>query len=302
MKSDRSESDFGGPKLVIDDLSKSERETLKAIYRHTQDQPEAHTGDLAETLGVTPGTVTAAVKRLADRASGRPPALPRGALHPRRSAAGRGRHPPPPHRRALPGRHARLPLERGRPAGPDLRARPARRGHRPALRGPQPADDLPPRLPDPGARAGRDPGPAARSTTSRPATSPRWPCPARPIPRSCASSTGSACDPASRSRSARSTRSTGRSCCGSAATTAPSASAWPARSSCNASAGMTSRTDEHHDDGDDAVEHQGGTSTYDQPVGSRGGLPGLHPGQHRVGLARLLRRGGGPRPDPRASS
>ena len=49
------------------DLSKSERETLKAIYRHTKDQPDAHTGDLADTLGVTPGTVTAAVKRLADR-------------------------------------------------------------------------------------------------------------------------------------------------------------------------------------------------------------------------------------------
>jgi len=49
------------------DLTKSERETLKAIYRHTKDAPEAHTGDLAETLGVTPGTVTATVKRLADR-------------------------------------------------------------------------------------------------------------------------------------------------------------------------------------------------------------------------------------------
>ncbi|HEX7442724.1 MAG TPA: metal-dependent transcriptional regulator [Acidimicrobiales bacterium] len=49
------------------DLSKSEREALKAIYRHTKDQPDAHTGDLAETLGVTPGTVTATVKRLADR-------------------------------------------------------------------------------------------------------------------------------------------------------------------------------------------------------------------------------------------
>ena len=52
---------------MISDLTKSEQETLKAIYRHTQDQPDAHTGDLAETLGVTPGTVTAAVKRLADR-------------------------------------------------------------------------------------------------------------------------------------------------------------------------------------------------------------------------------------------
>src|SRR4051794_28332745 len=49
------------------ELSKSERETLKAIYRRTKDQPDAHTGDLAETLGVTPGTVTATVKRLADR-------------------------------------------------------------------------------------------------------------------------------------------------------------------------------------------------------------------------------------------
>src|SRR3954463_6833013 len=49
------------------DLSKSERETLKAIYRHTKDQPDAHTGVLADTLGVTPGTVTATVKKLADR-------------------------------------------------------------------------------------------------------------------------------------------------------------------------------------------------------------------------------------------
>ena len=49
------------------ELSKSEREALKAIYRHTKNDTEAHTGDLAETLGVTPGTVTATVKRLADR-------------------------------------------------------------------------------------------------------------------------------------------------------------------------------------------------------------------------------------------
>jgi DtxR family transcriptional regulator, Mn-dependent transcriptional regulator len=53
---------------MIVDLSKSEREALKAIYRHTKNGDEAHTGDLAETLGVTPGTVTATVKRLADRA------------------------------------------------------------------------------------------------------------------------------------------------------------------------------------------------------------------------------------------
>jgi len=49
------------------DLTKSERETLKAIYRHSKGGVEAHTGVLAETLGVSPGTVTATVKRLADR-------------------------------------------------------------------------------------------------------------------------------------------------------------------------------------------------------------------------------------------
>lgn len=52
---------------MIPDLSKSERETLKAVYRHSKDGGEAHTGVLADTLGVTPGTVTATVKRLADR-------------------------------------------------------------------------------------------------------------------------------------------------------------------------------------------------------------------------------------------
>jgi len=67
---------FDAGKTVASDLSKSERETLKAIYRHTRpsgtdpltDAPrEAHTGDLADTLGVSPGTVTATVKRLAER-------------------------------------------------------------------------------------------------------------------------------------------------------------------------------------------------------------------------------------------
>lgn len=55
-------------------LSKSERETLKAMYRLTRGQASgsdvaiaAHTGDLADSLGVSPGTVTATVKRLADR-------------------------------------------------------------------------------------------------------------------------------------------------------------------------------------------------------------------------------------------
>ena len=52
-------------------LSKSERETLKAVYRLTvpragEPRP-AHTGDLAESLGVSPGTVTTTVKRLAER-------------------------------------------------------------------------------------------------------------------------------------------------------------------------------------------------------------------------------------------
>ncbi|MHB8671593.1 MAG: metal-dependent transcriptional regulator, partial [Acidimicrobiales bacterium] len=66
-------------------MSRSERETLKAIYRitspgggsarrasATDDQAEgggnhAHTGALAEALKVSPGTATAAVKRLAER-------------------------------------------------------------------------------------------------------------------------------------------------------------------------------------------------------------------------------------------
>jgi len=48
-------------------LSKSERETLKAIYRQSRGGRDAHTGDLAEALGVSPGTATATVKRLAER-------------------------------------------------------------------------------------------------------------------------------------------------------------------------------------------------------------------------------------------
>jgi DtxR family Mn-dependent transcriptional regulator len=49
------------------ELTKSERETLKAIYRLSRDGSGAHTGDLAERLGVSPGTATATIKRLADR-------------------------------------------------------------------------------------------------------------------------------------------------------------------------------------------------------------------------------------------
>ena len=93
-----------------------------------QGPADAHTGDLAETLGVTPGTVTATVKRLADRGLVDHRPYHGVQLHPRRTPPGRVVHPPPPHRRALPGRHARLRLERGRPPRPQLRARPARRG------------------------------------------------------------------------------------------------------------------------------------------------------------------------------
>ncbi len=48
-------------------LTKPDRETLKAMYRLTRHGTDAHTGALAEALGVSPGTATAAVKRLAER-------------------------------------------------------------------------------------------------------------------------------------------------------------------------------------------------------------------------------------------
>jgi DtxR family transcriptional regulator, Mn-dependent transcriptional regulator len=50
--------------------SRSDRETLKAIYRLTRGArppgAAAHTGALADSLGVSPGTATSAVKRLAE--------------------------------------------------------------------------------------------------------------------------------------------------------------------------------------------------------------------------------------------
>ncbi len=52
---------------MIATLSRTERETLKSIYRLTKGTAHVHTGALAEALGVTPGTATAAVKRLAER-------------------------------------------------------------------------------------------------------------------------------------------------------------------------------------------------------------------------------------------
>jgi DtxR family Mn-dependent transcriptional regulator len=48
-------------------LSKSERETLKAIYRLAHNGREAHTGTLAESLRLAPATVTGTVKKLAER-------------------------------------------------------------------------------------------------------------------------------------------------------------------------------------------------------------------------------------------
>jgi DtxR family transcriptional regulator, Mn-dependent transcriptional regulator len=48
-------------------LTRSERETLKAVYRLTKGDSPAHTGDLADKLEVSPSTVTTTVKRLADR-------------------------------------------------------------------------------------------------------------------------------------------------------------------------------------------------------------------------------------------
>ena len=48
-------------------LSRFDRELLKAIYRLTRGSAFAHTGALAEALAVSPGTVTATIKRLAER-------------------------------------------------------------------------------------------------------------------------------------------------------------------------------------------------------------------------------------------
>jgi DtxR family Mn-dependent transcriptional regulator len=48
-------------------LSRPERELLKAIYRLSRGTSFAHTGALADALGLSPGTVTATIKRLAER-------------------------------------------------------------------------------------------------------------------------------------------------------------------------------------------------------------------------------------------
>ncbi len=48
-------------------FTKSERETLKALYRLSGKGSDVHTGAVAEALGVSPGSATAIVKRLAER-------------------------------------------------------------------------------------------------------------------------------------------------------------------------------------------------------------------------------------------
>ncbi|MFN2608228.1 MAG: metal-dependent transcriptional regulator [Acidimicrobiales bacterium] len=47
--------------------NRSEREALKSLYRLSRDGADAHTGHLAEALGVSPATATATAKRLAQR-------------------------------------------------------------------------------------------------------------------------------------------------------------------------------------------------------------------------------------------
>lgn len=48
-------------------FSKSDRDLLKAVYRLTKDSADVHTGSLADALGLSPGTVTTAIKRMAER-------------------------------------------------------------------------------------------------------------------------------------------------------------------------------------------------------------------------------------------
>ena len=117
-------------------LTRSEREALKAIYRLTH-RAAGDAGDDGAHTG-RPGRVARPLARdghghgEAARRPGlrRPQPVPGRRAH-RHRAAGRGRlHPPPPHRRAVPVRHARLRVERGRPARRLDRARPARRRSR----------------------------------------------------------------------------------------------------------------------------------------------------------------------------
>jgi len=58
---------LAGIETIVVALTKSERETLKALYRLSSKGSDAHTGALADALGVSPGSATAIVKRLAER-------------------------------------------------------------------------------------------------------------------------------------------------------------------------------------------------------------------------------------------
>ncbi|RPI20618.1 MAG: metal-dependent transcriptional regulator, partial [Actinobacteria bacterium] len=49
------------------ELSASERETLKAVYRLSQSDPNVRSGPLAEALGISPAAVTARLQRLHQR-------------------------------------------------------------------------------------------------------------------------------------------------------------------------------------------------------------------------------------------
>ena len=52
---------------MVASLSKLERETLKSLYRMARDGHDAHTGALAERLGVSPATATTTVQIVSDQ-------------------------------------------------------------------------------------------------------------------------------------------------------------------------------------------------------------------------------------------
>jgi DtxR family transcriptional regulator, Mn-dependent transcriptional regulator len=54
-------------KKILVSLTKPDREMLKAIYRLSKGGGFAHTGALADAIGLSPGTVTTTIKRLAER-------------------------------------------------------------------------------------------------------------------------------------------------------------------------------------------------------------------------------------------
>ena len=53
--------------MATTNLSRSDRDLLKAVYRLSSGGEGAHTGALADSLGISPGTVTSGVKKLAER-------------------------------------------------------------------------------------------------------------------------------------------------------------------------------------------------------------------------------------------